>query len=82
MRQEQSFPPYSSGLCQFIQFRVLDTDEGWNDAVLQGVYIKWLGEELKNELAAQDKTPNLEIMIALTMRLDNHRRQRQREKAV
>lgn len=25
-----------------IQFHVLDTDKGWNDAVLWGVYIKWL----------------------------------------
>lgn len=65
-----------------IQFRSLDTDNGWNDTVLWGVYIKWLGEELKNDFAAQDKTPNLEILIALTMRLDNHLRQRQREKAV
>lgn len=40
-----------------ILLRVLDTDKGWNDTVLWGVYIRWLGEELKNELAAQDKTP-------------------------
>lgn len=65
-----------------IQVHVLDTNKGWNDAVLWGVCIKWLGEELKNELAAQDKTSNLEILIALTMPLDNHLRQRRREKAV
>ncbi|TWW66973.1 hypothetical protein D4764_02G0000140 [Takifugu flavidus] len=33
VRQRQSFSPYASGLCQFIQFRVLDTVEDLSSSV-------------------------------------------------
>lgn len=48
---------------------------------LQGVYIKGLEEELKDELAALDDTPNLEILIVLTTCLERRLRERWREKA-
>lgn len=42
----------------------------WNDTVLQGVYIQGLWEELKDDLAGQDGTPDLEALICLTTHLD------------
>lgn len=62
-----------------IQFRILAVNSGWNDAALRVVGLEGLGEELKDELAAQDETPSLASLIALTTRLDSRLRERWRE---
>lgn len=36
-----------------------------------GVFVQGLAEELKDELAAREETPNLETLIDLTICLDN-----------
>lgn len=43
---------------------------------LQGVFIQDLSEEIKDELAAIDETDSLETLISLSIRLDNHLRER------
>lgn len=62
-----------------IQFHILAVNSGWNDAALPVVFLKGLGEELKDELAAHDETPSFAALIALTTRLDYHLRERWRE---
>lgn len=43
-----------------IQLCILPANSRWNDATLQGVYIKGLGQELKDDLAAHDDSPDLD----------------------
>lgn len=53
---------------------------GWDQAVLQGVFLKKLSEEIKDELAARDETTSLEELIKLATQLDSWFKERQREK--
>ena len=64
-----------------LDFRILAAECGWDQAALQGVFLKGLSEEIKDELAARDETTSLEELINLAIRLDNRLRERQREKA-
>lgn len=54
-----------------IHFWILAANIGWNDTTLRGVYIQRWAEELKDELAAQEETPDFETVIDLTIHLDN-----------
>lgn len=57
LRQEStSVADYSSQVC------ILAADSGSNDSTLWGVYMKGLGEELKDKLAARDKMPDLKTL--------------------
>lgn len=42
-----------------------------NEEVLQGVFLNGLGEQLKNELAMKDESDSLDMLISLTIQLDN-----------
>lgn len=74
VRQHQNY-------CLCTNFQTLEPNSGWNDNTLWGVYIQGLVEELKDELAAQEEMPNLEMFVNLTIHLDNHLRERQRKRA-
>lgn len=63
-----------------IHFMILAPNSGWNDTTLWGVYIQGLVEELKDELAAQEEMPNLEMLFNLTIHLDNRLRERRRKR--
>ena len=63
-----------------LEFRILAAESGWNDTALQGIFLKGLSEELKDELATRDEPDSLEALIHLTIRLDNRIRERRREK--
>lgn len=41
-----------------------------------------LSEEIKDELAAIDETDSLETLISLSIRLDNHLRERRESRAI
>ncbi len=64
-----------------LDFRILASECGWDRAALQGLFLKGLSEEIKDELAARDETMSLEELIQLATRLDNRLRERRREKA-
>ena len=64
-----------------LEFRILAAESGWNDTALQGIFLKGISEELKDELVTRDEPDSLEALIDLTIRLDNRIRERRREKS-
>lgn len=80
-RRQPSFFPYDRGSHQLQIIPSSSADSDWNDATLQGVYIKGLVEELKDELTAQDEIPDLKTLMSLPTRLDNRLRERWRERS-
>ena len=64
-----------------LNFHILATESEWNECGLQGVLLKGLSEEIKNELAARNKSSSLEELIRLATWLDNRLRERRRERA-
>lgn len=65
-----------------VDFRILATECGWDEKALQGVFLRGLSEEVKDELAARDETNSLEDLISLAIRLDTRLRERRRERSV
>lgn len=63
-----------------VDFWTLAADSRWNDAALQGVFVKGLNEQLKDELAARDEPTDLTSLVSLAIRLDNRLRERRLEK--
>lgn len=64
-----------------VEFRILAIEAGWDEKALQGIFMRGLREELKDELAARDETSSLEELISLAIRLDNRLCERRRERA-
>lgn len=64
-----------------IEFRILAVESGWNKVAIQGAFVRGLSEEIKDALAARDETDSLEALMSLSVCLDNHLRERRREKA-
>ena len=64
-----------------LEFRILAAESGWNDTALQGIFLKGISEEFKDELVTRDEPDSLEALIDLTIRLDNRIRERRREKS-
>ena len=64
-----------------VDFCILAAECGWDERALQGIFVKGLSEELKDELAARDETSSLDELISLATRLDNRLRERRRERA-
>ena len=48
-----------------LDFRILAAECGWDQAALQGVFLKGLSEEIQDELATRDETTSLEGLIIL-----------------
>lgn len=48
-----------------IRYHILVARSGWNDAVLRGVFIRGLAEDLKDELAVWEESGDLEALISL-----------------
>ena len=72
----------SSTVSQFaVDFGILAGEYGWGERALEGIFVKELSEELKDELAARDETSSLDELISLATRLDNRLRERCRERA-
>ncbi|XP_050924947.1 uncharacterized protein LOC108874699 [Lates calcarifer] len=65
-----------------VDFRILAAECGWDEGALQGLFLRGLSEELKDELASRDETSSLEELISLAIRLDNRLSERRRERAV
>lgn len=47
-----------------VEFWNLNADAGWNNAALQGVFVKGLNENLNDELAAQDEPSGLSDLVS------------------
>lgn len=54
---------------------------GWNDEALQGAFQNALNDSIKDELVPRDDSESLDQLISLTIKIDNHLRERSREKA-
>uniref|UniRef100_A0A667YAA5 CCHC-type domain-containing protein n=1 Tax=Myripristis murdjan TaxID=586833 RepID=A0A667YAA5_9TELE len=59
-----------------IEFRILAAGSGFNDSALRGIFIKGLGEQLKDELAVRDETATIDSLISLAIRVDERIRER------
>lgn len=46
-----------------IDFRILATECSWDQIALEGVFLKGLSEEIKDDLATRDETSSLEKLI-------------------
>lgn len=56
-------------------------ESGWNAEALQGVFLKGLSEQVKDELVARVDPASLDILISLAIRTDNRLCERRRERA-
>ena len=64
-----------------LDFPILAAECGWDQVALQGLFLKGLSEEIKEELAARDESTSLEEHIKLATRQDNRLMEKQRGKA-
>ena len=64
-----------------IDFRILAIESGWDERALQGVFLRGLRDELRDELAARDETTSLDELISLSIRLDCRLRERRKERS-
>lgn len=64
-----------------VEFRTVAAESGWNTEALQGVFIKGLSEQIKDELAARDDPASLDTFISLAIRIDSCLHERRRERA-
>lgn len=62
-----------------VEFWTLNADARWNNAALQGVFVKGLNENLNDELAAQDEPSGLSDLVSSAIKLDNRFRERRQE---
>uniref|UniRef100_A0A3Q3FKI6 Gypsy retrotransposon integrase-like protein 1 n=1 Tax=Kryptolebias marmoratus TaxID=37003 RepID=A0A3Q3FKI6_KRYMA len=63
-----------------IDFRTLAATSRWNEPALKGIFIHALQESVTDQLAGWDEPRSLDDLIALSIRLDNRLRERQRER--
>lgn len=63
-----------------IEFRTLAAESGWKDTALQEAFYRGLQDQLKDELATCDDSASLDLFICTSIRLDNHLRERRRER--
>lgn len=55
-----------------IEFRTLSTDSGWDQRALRATFQHALSPRLKDELAFRNPTPDLESLIDMPIRIDDH----------
>ncbi len=63
-----------------IEFRTLASESGWDQRALRAAFYRALSPDLKDELAFRDPAPDLESLIDISIRVDNHIRERRRER--
>lgn len=63
-----------------IHFCILAANSGWNDTAVREIYVQGLAEELKGELATREEALDLEMLINLTIHLDNRLRESRGER--
>lgn len=59
-----------------LEFRILATESGWNEAALKTVFHSGLNPEVQKEMACRDDERSLDSLIDLAIRLDNLLRNR------
>lgn len=69
----------SNSVAKFVvEFRIVES--GWGETALQAAFVCSLSEEVKDELAAKDESTNIDSLISLAICLDNHLRERNKER--
>ncbi|CAM4635437.1 unnamed protein product [Leuciscus chuanchicus] len=63
-----------------IEFRTLASESKWDSEALISTFYHGLSEGVKDELASRDWSTSLEELITLADRIDNHIRERRRER--
>lgn len=63
-----------------VEFRIIAAESRWNDSSRQGFFLNRLSDIMKDELAARDETDTLDALISPSIKIDNHLRERRREK--
>lgn len=63
-----------------MEFRIIAAESGWNDISLQEMFFNGLNDRIKDELAVKDICDSLDSLISLSIILDNHLRERHRER--
>ncbi len=68
-----------------VEFRTLadwpDSESGWNDVALQGVFQNSLNDNIKDELVSRKEPDNLDELVSLTIQVDNQLCERRRERS-
>ena len=59
-----------------VDFRTLAAESAWNQEALFDMFLHGISEEIKDELAAQELPTDLDSLIALTIRINEQRRER------
>lgn len=63
-----------------IEFRTLATDSGWNASFLFDAFIHGLSDMIKDQLATLELPNNIDSLIALCVKIDNHFQERAKER--
>lgn len=73
--------PRQGGQLEYaITFCILAAETSWDQAVLQGMFLRGLLEEVEDELAVCDDSPSLDALINLAVCPDNRLREQNRER--
>lgn len=72
---------FQSAANHAIEFRILAAETVWKEPALVSLFRHGLSDELQDELAAREEPETLEQLVALVIKLDNHLRERQRERS-
>ncbi|KAI3355595.1 hypothetical protein L3Q82_018424 [Scortum barcoo] len=65
-----------------LEFRMLAADSGWNETSIISAFVDGLAEEVKDFLAPLDIPRDFESLVEIASRIDNHLRERERERDV
>lgn len=63
-----------------IEFRTLAAESGWTTEAVVSVFHQGLPNSIKDELASRELGKDLESLIMLEIRIDNHIRERVRQR--
>lgn len=63
-----------------IDFRTANTEAGWVDPALQGVFFQSLNDRMKDQLASREEPASLEELASLSFQIDNRLRESEGER--
>ncbi len=63
-----------------VDLHILAAESGGDESALQGVFVRGLSEELKDNLAFRDELTTLKALISLAIKIDNRLREMWKEK--
>lgn len=60
-----------------VAFHILAAESGWNEKMLQRVFLCGLNEQVKDKLVLKDELDSIDALTLSAIRLDNHMRESQ-----